>query len=95
MNRKKEERISLEKANLPGRDYMEDKPGDCRFCFWWAGKFKQCKRKTCYYLFPLKEKEADDTELAYCKTCPYGKHFPCIGYCMAKLLQEMREQEQS
>ena len=26
-----------------------------------------------------------------CESCPYGKHSPCIGYCLAKILWEMKE----
>lgn len=24
-----------------------------------------------------------------CRYCPYGKHSPCIGFCLAKILYEM------
>lgn len=95
MNNKKEKKVTLEKARLPGREYMEDKPKDCRYCFWWGGKNKQCEHKSCYYLLPLKEKSKEDTgQPGNCKSCPYGKHSPCIGYCTVKLLQEMKEKEQ-
>ena len=30
-----------------------------------------------------------------CQGCPYGRHSPCIGYCMKKILREMGEKKQS
>ena len=26
-----------------------------------------------------------------CKGCPYGKYHPCLGYCIAKILKEVKE----
>ena len=97
MSRKKDVKISLENANLPGRKYMDDKPKDCRFCYWWEGNCRSCALKECYYLLPLEKEEKNEQEgqPGDCKSCPYGKHFPCIGYCTEKLLQEMKEQERS
>ena len=39
---------------------------------------------------PEEKKEPNDYEEGNCKTCPYGKHTPGIGYCIAKLQKEMR-----
>ncbi len=30
-----------------------------------------------------------------CQGCPYGRHSPCIGYCLKKILREMGEKKQS
>jgi len=26
-----------------------------------------------------------------CRSCPYGRHQPCIGWCTRKILEEMRQ----
>ena len=63
--------------------YEEDKPKDCRFCYWWGGNKKGCilTEERCYYL--LKPVEPKVTP---CTGCPYGKHKPCIGWCTKKIL---------
>ena len=48
--------VQLAIAKLPGRRYEEDKPGDCRYCYYWAGRIRGCSRKECWYLIPLPEK---------------------------------------
>lgn len=25
-----------------------------------------------------------------CEGCPYGKYHPCLGYCIAKILKEVK-----
>lgn len=29
-----------------------------------------------------------------CESCPYGRNFPCIGYCLRKILLEMKQKRQ-
>lgn len=29
--------------------YTEDKPKDCRYCYFWGGKKKRCMLDGCYY----------------------------------------------
>ena len=37
--------VQLTIAKLPGRRYEEDKPRDCRYCYYWAGRVRGCSRK--------------------------------------------------
>ena len=89
------------------REYAADKPRDCRHCYFWKGKQKGCSRKECYYLLSedsltpgtalgeaFQQKE-DGTYGGSCQGCPYGRHSPCIGYCMKKILWEIRQKKQS
>ena len=52
-----------------------------------GGKKKGCSLKQCHYLLPEKKKAVKTTP---CGGCPYGKHVPCIGYCIARLYSEMK-----
>lgn len=82
----KEKTVMDPKAEIPGRKYMEDKPWSCRYCYWWEkGK---CIRRECYYLLPEEKEKTGKAALGDCKRCPYGKHKPCIGYCIAKLAKK-------
>ena len=38
--------------------YTEDKPKDCRYCYFWGGKKKRCMLNGCYY--QRKEKEMQE-----------------------------------
>lgn len=75
-------------AAIEGRKYSEEKPWSCKYCYWWGGKKKGCSLKQCHYLLPEKKKAVKTTP---CSGCPYGKHVPCIGYCIARLYSEMKE----
>lgn len=75
--------------------YSADKPADCAYCYFWGGKKKGCELSSCYYLIqPVEEETAlrEPGKVGDCKSCPYGRHFPCIGFCIAKILQEMKGQ---
>ena len=92
--KKKDKVVQSEKAKLPGRRYREDKPRDCRYCFYWAGRCRGCSRKVCCYLLQKPEVVKPRTDkngvpIPDCKTCPYGKLGPCIGYCIAKIEREV------
>ena len=81
-------------AKLPGRRYEEDKPRDCRYCYYWAGRVRGCSRKDCWYLLPLPEKpkkefDENGVPVLNCRTCAYAKQGPCIGYCIAKIEREV------
>ena len=43
-------------------------------------------RKQCYYLLP----EEPEKEEGTCEGCPYGKHAPCIGFCLLKIVRELK-----
>lgn len=75
-------------AAIEGRKYSEEKPWSCKYCYWWEGKKKGCSLKQCHYLLAEKKKAVKTTP---CSGCPYGKHVPCIGYCIARLHSEMKE----
>ncbi len=89
------------------RKYAADRPGDCKHCYFWKGKRKGCSQKECYYLLPediatsetvteeVFHQKSDENRTGNCQGCPYGRHSPCIGYCMKKILREMREKKQS
>lgn len=85
-------------ALLEGREYKEDMPWSCKYCHWWAGKKKGCELEQCYYLVQEEDilqdvEENPDSRYGNCKTCPYGKHKVCIGYCIAKLRRDQLKAE--
>ena len=91
---KKDKVVQSVKAQLPGRRYEKDKPRDCRYCFYWAGRCRGCSRRECCYLLPkpgvVKPRtDKNGVPIPDCKTCPYGKLSPCIGYCIAKIEREV------
>ncbi|MBC5744872.1 hypothetical protein FMM74_015120 [Lachnospiraceae bacterium MD308] len=86
------------------RNYAPDKPKECRHCYFWRGKRKCCSRRECYYLLPTEER-TDQTvigkqsqelvRIGDCQCCPYGRHSPCIGFCIRKIMLEMKERKQT
>ena len=74
---------------MSGYEYAHDKPEDCRACFFYDRCRSKCRlgKLNCYYLIAVDEKEEFP-----CDTCPYHRaEAPCIGFCMAKIVAEMRE----
>lgn len=68
--------------------YADDKPKDCKFCYFWGGRVKGCilgEVENCHY--SIKEKEVP-FEKTKCTDCPYKKTGPCIGWCTRDLLQK-------
>lgn len=79
------------KATLPGRKYdSEYKPRFCNYCYYWKSRKAGCELDQCYYLLPEEKKEPKNE--SECDGCPYGKHQPCIGYCIKQLLKEVKEE---
>lgn len=87
--------------------YATDKPKECRNCYFWKGKRNGCSLKECYYILteenstpmiapgnPLLQGSAKKG-IYDCQSCPYGRVSPCIGYCIQKIMQEMRQKRQS
>lgn len=74
--------------------YRSEKPKACKYCYWWGGKKKGCELPECKYLVSPKKRQAPQKEYGNCRFCPYGKHQPCIGYCISKLYQEMKERRE-
>lgn len=74
-------------------NYAPDKPKDCAYCYFWHSRKRKCTKKRCYYLLPEERQDCGGKEHGMrgdCKACPYGRHSPCIGYCLQKILMEMR-----
>ena len=88
MSRKK---TILPRAKIDGRKYLEEQPEACDYCYWWEFGKKECILPECYYLMSEAKRVSTNQEEGNCKNCAYGKHSPCIGYCIAKILKESRE----
>jgi hypothetical protein len=76
------------KAVIPGRKYEPEKPWSCEYCYFWKSRKKGCELENCQYLLQEVDQKMQMEKIGDCRTCPYGKHSPCIGYCIAKLLAE-------
>ena len=69
--------------------FMEDKPKDCRYCYFWSGKKKGCGlggEANCYYRIHTKEGPLNE-----CDGCPYRQEPKCVGLCMKKILKDWKE----
>lgn len=68
--------------------YAADKPGDCRYCYYWQPERRKCRmgEENCYYLLRPERRKANP-----CDGCPYGKINPCVGFCMQKIMKEGRK----
>lgn len=76
-----------------GLKFEEDKPPDCRFCYFWKPKRKCCSfggEEHCYYLIPEEDLTTKET---MCDGCPYGRDIPCIGYCIDKIMREHKKRK--
>ena len=86
------------------RRYAADRPKECKHCYFWNRKRKRCSQKECYYLLSEKSGKSEtmpgklplqeSSKTGECQCCPYGKHSPCIGYCLQKIMKEMRQKKQ-
>lgn len=72
--------------------YAEDKPENCDYCYFQEPKTKACGLDQCFYLLPESGPEPGKG-MEGCGSCPYGRIRPCIGFCMEKLLAEMRQKK--
>lgn len=70
--------------------YASDKPKDCKYCYYWGGKYKGCTltEERCYYILPPKEEKKPASP---CDGCPYGKNHPCIGFCMKNIMADTKQ----
>lgn len=86
--------MNLEVSTAPdGRKYAADKPVSCSYCFFWGSKKTGCELDECFYILPQNVHDfpqEDTVEKSECENCPYGKVFPCIGYCLRKIMQELK-----
>ncbi|MCD7818260.1 MAG: hypothetical protein LUH07_04325 [Lachnospiraceae bacterium] len=81
-----------EAADIPVQ-YARDKPKDCRYCFLWSRGKVGCRiggKKNCFYLI-RQEQVVNDK----CYQCPYSKGAPCIGWCTADAIAEIRQKRNS
>lgn len=95
----------MQTGNSPKQRYAADKPKECAYCYFWRGKRKGCGQRECFYLLPEESRGKKDLlekghgqpsgEHENCRGCPYGRHSPCIGYCIKKLLLEMRQKKRA
>lgn len=92
----------MQAENTDTRRYAGDKPLDCAYCYFWKSNKKRCGQKECYYLLhnassetaaSQNTKETTPQEAGSCKDCVYGRQSPCIGYCIKKILREMKEKK--
>lgn len=90
--------MQTEKAD--SRRFADVKPSKCTYCYFWKEKEKSCRRTECYYLLSDEEMgseemlRSDSEEVWDCESCPYGRNFPCIGYCLRRILLEMKQKKQ-
>ena len=70
--------------------YADNKPKSCSYCYFWQGKKHGCELKSCYYLLRKETEQKLDMDGTDCKGCPYGRHAPCIGYCLVKIMRELK-----
>lgn len=92
--KKHDEPVSLPNAHLSGREYAEDRPDNCRDCFFWKKSIGSCTRYECFFLRPLRKKieerfDENGKLILDCRICPYNRVSPCIGYCIAALRREV------
>ena len=66
--------------------YADDKPKDCKYCYWWGGKSAGCSlgEEDCYYRLPDR---SPDKPKSRCDGCPYKRSGPCIGYCISDIVK--------
>ena len=72
------------------RGYIEDKPDDCRYCYFWDLNDPHCVYDNgCYYSLP-EQFNIDLNIKNECVDCPYGIHSPCIGWCTREILRSIK-----
>ena len=73
---------------IDGKKYADDRPKECRYCYFWENKKVGCIRgaENCYYM--LREPAKKVTK---CTDCPYGRTQPCVGWCTKKILQDSKK----
>ena len=73
--------------------YAEDKPKDCSYCYFWNSRKNGCSKEECYYRLLPEEPFEEKEETWCCEGCPYGRYSPCIGYCLRKILLEIKQKK--
>lgn len=74
--------------------HTEYKPKDCKFCYFWSRQHGcTFNGKTACYYDTDKRNEGKKSD---CDGCPYGRTFPCIGWCTKEVMRSvglLRESE--
>lgn len=52
---------------------------------------RNAKGKNVFIVFLLHHFSRKVTHWEPCEGCPYGKHSPCLGYCIVKAMKEVKE----
>ena len=68
--------------------YVDDKPKECKYCYFWDGKVKGCTLggvENCHYLI---RKNVSLIKITKCDDCPYKRNGSCIGWCTKDILQK-------
>lgn len=86
------EDIPIRRMEKNDERYSSDKPSDCRYCYYFTKK--GCKLEKCHYLLQPEPPRIRRVIKGQCPGCPYGVGSPCIGFCMEKILREMRFRKQ-
>lgn len=50
-------------------------------------------KEECYYRLLPEEPFEEKEETWCCEGCPYGRYSPCIGYCLQKILLEIKQKK--
>ena len=68
--------------------FIKDRPCDCQYCYYWTKK-DHCTygNNECYYSKP---DPAPKPITGKCAGCPYGRDFPCIGWCTKDILASLK-----
>lgn len=67
-------------------NFTTDNPTDCAYCRFWKGRYRGCTAQTCDYQNPQIHQNPEKTS-GGCEDCPYGRHSPCIGFCLKRILE--------
>ena len=91
-DRRLEEQNRMQKK-ADNQKYAEDKPKDCSYCYFWNSRKNGCSKEECYYRLLPEEPFEEKEETWCCEGCPYGRYSPCIGYCLQKILLEIKQKK--
>ena len=69
--------------------YREDKPKECKYCYWGV-RGHRCKPEDgCRYILP----DTPPKKKHPCDGCAYANPNPCIGYCLKRIRQELKDKK--
>ena len=83
--------VQLTIAKLPGRRYEEDKPRDCRYCYYWAGRIRGCSRRP-FIRIGGEEKPSQIVKSRFMKLD--GEHIRYVLNCFAENTTKVRNIKQ-